>query len=91
MKIKEASMVTTAVMFLIAIATFFVGKVSSQKSDRKHRIAQERKKEEVTSKYREKNELERVYHEQEIKDLHEHYKSEEDILRHLNNLPARDQ
>lgn len=89
MKIKEASMVTTAVMFLIAIATFFVGKVSSQKSERRHKRSQEKSVEEAISKYREKNELERVYHEQEVKNLHDHYAEEEEQLRNNWNLPPR--
>jgi hypothetical protein len=68
MKIKEASMVTTAVMFLISIATFLVGKVSSKKSERNHKHSQERKIDEVISKYRQKNELEKIQDEQELKD-----------------------
>ena len=90
MKIKEASMITTAFMLLMAIATFFVGKVSSQKSDRNHKRSQERKIDEVASKYREKNELERASHEQEVKDLHQHYEDEEERLRENWNLPPRD-
>lgn len=90
MKIKEASMVTTAVMFLIAIATFFVGKVSSQRADHNHRRDQERYIEESVEKQRQRNELERVYHEQEVRDLHKYYKEEEDRLRDNWNLPACD-
>jgi activator of 2-hydroxyglutaryl-CoA dehydratase len=90
MKIKEASMVTTAVMFLIAIATFFVGKVSSKKSERNHKHSQERKIDEVISKYRQKNELEKIQYEQKLKDALYYYENEGKWSGDYSNIPAQE-